>query len=358
MSMTSRERVLAALQHRPPDRTPVFEYVILPEMAQTLLGRPFAEDPEYWTRLEEERGFEAAVRQMAIDRVDLASLLGHDLMYVLPNPLPRSTDYPSEPTPDFSGHDPVENLSRRNAWFREHPGKWQDEAFLIYLYLREEMEKRGLDLPLLVPAYAHGVWTDMDLMQAMVLEPEAAREHYALATERTLPLVEKYLALEIEQIGVGGDFAGNRPLISPKAYHEYIVPEVRRVSRAVHAGGAYSVNASDGNLWSVIEDFLIGCEVDGYIEIDYHATMHLDRLKAEFGDRIAFYGNLDCGNILSFGSEEDVRRHTLDCIEAGLEGGGHILTASNAITESVPLKNYRAMVNAYRDRFGLEKVRI
>jgi uroporphyrinogen-III decarboxylase len=57
--------------------------------------------------------------------------------------------------------------------------------------------------------------------------------------------------------------------------------------------------------------------------------------------------------MLSFGTPEEIRRHTLDCLEAGLGNGGHILCASNAITASVPLENYLAIVQAYRDVFGL-----
>ena len=43
-------------------------------------------------------------------------------------------------------------------------------------------------------------------------------------------------------------------------------------------------------------------------------------------------------------------------LEAGTGSGGHILCASNAITASVPLGNYVAAVNAYRDFFALPRV--
>ena len=119
-----------------------------------------------------------------------------------------------------------------------------------------------------------------------------------------------------------------------------------------------AVNASDGNLWSVIDDFIVGCEVDGYLEIDAHAGMDLHKLKREYRDRATFLGNLDCGNTLSFGSHEDIRRHVTDCLEAGRGNGGHIVCASNAITESIPLDIYLTVVNAYRDYFGLERLSV
>ena len=351
--MTSRERVEAALRHGEPDRTPILEYVLLSPVADALLGRRYAADPAHWESLVGEAGWEAAVRRRAIDGLDLALRLGHDMMYVPPNPPPGGGRPPvSEPAPDPA--DPVERLRRRNARL-EGCAPPSDDVFLVYTRLKEEMDRRGVDLPVLAPAYAHGVWTDVDLMETMLLAPDVAHRHFALATERALGLVEKYLALGLDQIGVGGDFSGTRPLISPGAYREFIVPEVRRLSRRIHAGNAYAVNASDGDLWPVLDDFLSGCEVDGYIEIDLHAGMDMARLKETCGDRVALYGNLDCGNVLSFGSAEDVRRHTIACLEAGMGHGGHILCASNAVTAGVPLENYLAVVNAYRDRFGIPR---
>ena len=130
---------------------------------------------------------------------------------------------------------------------------------------------------------------------------------------------------------------------------------MRKLSRRIHEAGLYAVNASDGNLWPVLDEFLFGCEVDGYVEIDMHAGMDMARLKSRCGDRITLYGNLDCGTILTFGSPDDVRKHTISCLEAGMGNGGHILCASNAITASVPLENYLAVLNAYRDTFNLPR---
>ena len=176
-----------------------------------------------------------------------------------------------------------------------------EESSLVYVFLKAEMKRRDVDLPILAPAYMHGAWTDIDLMQTMLLAPEVAHRHFSIATQRALQSIEKYIDLGIDQIGVGGDFSGTKPLISPEAYREFIVPEVRTLSRRIHQSNRYAVNASDGNLWPMIDDFLLGCEVDGYLEIDMFAGMDMGRLKSAYGDRITLYGNLDCGNTLSFG---------------------------------------------------------
>ena len=352
MTMTSRERIAAALSHREPDRTPVFEYVLLSPLADLLLGRLYGGDPANWSALVDQLGWEGAVRRNAVDRVDLAVLLGHDMIYASPVPPPTSTS--ASPPPSDPTDDPVENLRRRNERTAQSMSP-EDDPLLIYAFLKEEMQRCQVDLPLLAPAYRHGVWTDVDLMQTMLLAPQVAHHHFSLATENGLALIDKYASLGIDQAGVGGDFAGNRPIISPAAYREFIVPQVCKLSRRLHQLGMFAINASDGDLWPVIDDFILGCEVDGYLEIDMYAGMDLARLKAAYGDRVTLYGNLDCGSVLSFSSPEEVRKHTISCLEAGAGNGGHILCASNAITASVPLENYLAVVNAYRDLFHLPR---
>jgi hypothetical protein len=250
--------------------------------------------------------------------------------------------------------DPVEEMARRVKMPEETPDQPSDERLFIYGCLREEMTKRGLDLPILAPAYAHGASTDVVLLQAMVLAPDLVKNFFAGRTRGASGLIRRYHELGIEMIGIGGDFAGTRgPICSPDAYRVFMAPELKKLADLIHGFGRAAVNASDGNLWPVIDDFLTGCGVDGYIEIDSFAGMDLGELKKRFGRRITFLGNLDCGNTLSFGSVEDVKRHTRECLEKGWGNGGHVLCASNAITATVPLANYFAVYDAYREFFGL-----
>ncbi len=364
--MTSRERVCAAFAHGQPDRTPLFEYVLLPPVAESVLGGPFVEylaGMEPWLDLARESGFENALRRYAKGRAAIAERLGHDLLFVSPNPVPGAP-YMYDPLSELGARfevdregDPVERLRARNGRVRQTMmGALPPDSLLVYDFLREEMARRELDLPILAPAYFHGIWTDVDLMQVMLIEPEVAREHFHLATRRTMSVIADYARRGIEMIGIGGDFAGTRLLISPESYRVFIVPEVRACAEAVRRAGAWSVNASDGDLWPVMDDFLVGCGVDAYLEIDMGAGMDLARLKREYGARITFFGNMDCGKILSFSPSEEIGRVTRQILDAGGSEGGHVFTASNAITSSVPLGNYLAMVNAYRDYFGIPPV--
>jgi len=161
------------------------------------------------------------------------------------------------------------------------------------------------------------------------------------------------VALGADIIGLGGDLAADGgPLISPAHYREFVMPQVREQARAAHRLGALATTASDGNLWPLIDDLLIGAEVDGFEEIDFAAGMDLRRLKARFGERITFIGSVDVRWVLCRGTPEETRAHVNDLIEAGW-GGGHVLMSSNCIHEDVRAENFRAYVEAYRERFGI-----
>ncbi|HOL65988.1 MAG TPA: uroporphyrinogen decarboxylase family protein [bacterium] len=351
--MSSRQRLLHTLKHQSPDRTPIFEYVLQPPVADAILDRNYV----YGSRLTDyirEHGWEKGIRQLATDMVELAQRLGHDLIYATCNVLPAEKSRPAgaaEKLPE----DPVVQMEERLKREEEQGFSVAEEAFFIYFCLREEMAARNLDLPILAPACLHGIWTDTVLMEAMVLAPELVRRHYGHRTRLAEVYLKHYHRAGVDLVSVGGDFAGSRgPFCSPRAYREYIVPEVRKVSEMAHRYGFWTLNASDGNLWPVIEDFLLTCQVDGYLEIDAFAGMELGELKRRFGQKITFFGNLDCGALLTFGTPSDVEKATRECLEKGWGNGGHVLCASNAITSSVPLANYLAIYRAYARFFGLK----
>jgi uroporphyrinogen decarboxylase len=352
--MNSRERVNAAFDHRTPDRTPVFEYVMHSPVAQAVLGHPYedfgADCAAWYIHARNLGGYDKALTQYAADRVELALRLEHDLIYCVPEPPPENT-VPSVPPPVFD--DPVDAVEYNNRLMERNLEK-PFEGFRVYTLIQEELGRRGFDLPVYAPAFKHGIWTNVNLMQTMALEPDTAHRHFELCTALAIRQIKTYIDLDIDIIGIGGDFAGNMPLISPAMYRDFIMPELKKLTAYIRENGKRSVNASDGMIWDALDYFLTGSGVDGYGEVDAGAGMDLKRLKERYGNRITFLGNIDAGNLLSFGTEEEIKAATVRCIQAGWGSGGHIFTASNAITASVPLKNYFTMVNAYREYFDLK----
>ncbi|MBN2211165.1 MAG: hypothetical protein JW709_07190 [Sedimentisphaerales bacterium] len=357
--MTSTERIQAAFKHQSVDRTPMFEYVLLSPIADILLGRPYLGDPDTFAKAVGALGWRQAVEQSAQDILDLAVKLDHDMIYVCPNPPRKGFKHGGYiATNNDILNDPVETIKKTNDVAQQNLARTEDERLLIYELLQKQMQRRSLNLPVMAPAYRHGIWTNTALMQTMLLAPEVAHEHFHLATQLAQKSIDEYFQRNVSIIGIGGDFAGNTLLISPAAYREFIVPELKILSDYIRQRGAWSVNASDGNLWPVIDDFLIGCRVDGYLEIDHQAGMNLHMLKERYGAEITLFGNIDCGTILTFGSKEEIKNHVTTCLDDGWGDGGHVFCASNAIASGVPLENYLTMLNAYREYFKLDRFQI
>ena len=175
------------------------------------MGRPFAVDAANFESIAAECGWKAAVRRMAIDYVELAAKMNYDMLYVPANPAPpKKNRGGASAFPDPVSKDPVEDVLRRVERAQEAGIPQHEDGFLIYTMLREEMDARDLDLPLGVPAATHGVWKDTALMLTMLVAPEVARRHFANATRTSRALIDAYIAIGIDVIGIGGDIAVTR----------------------------------------------------------------------------------------------------------------------------------------------------
>ena len=63
-------------------------------------------------------------------------------------------------------------------------------------------------------------------------------------------------------------------------------------------------------------------------------------------------GNVDCGNLLTFGTEEEVIKETKKCLDIGAPGGGYILSSSNSIHSGVKPENFLAMMKTVK-KYGI-----
>lgn len=371
---------MAAFEHREPDRTPFFEKLIKWPIADLVLGRPHAaENWEYQMERLADGDWRGLMLQQARDIIDTAKVLGMDLIRLSPNGLPGPkperldqgvwqvgetiyTRLPSgwvrskslKPSAAISEEEEERNLI---AWAEQEPGEqpYREDEWLVFTEAKRIIKQENLDLAIFVSAYTIPVATLPRPVWPWFRErPEALRLYYRRCTEHGLRLAREAIRRGAHIVGFGGDLACDHgPMISPKDYSQFIAPCIRAQAEEAHALGVCCSNASDGDLWPVLDSFLLETDVDGFEEIDYAAGMDLRRLKQRYGERICFIGNMDIRWILTRGTVEEVRRATVDCIEAGWGNGGHILMSSNCIHEDVKPENFFAYVQAYRDYFGL-----
>ncbi len=381
--MTSRQRVLAALRHEEPDRTPFFEKLVKSPIADLILGRPHAEvNFNYRMQRLADGDWRGLMEQTARDIIDVAQLLGFDLVRLGPNPLPgprpqrlgpdrwqvgsviqellcsgwvRTTAVaPQPPLPP----EQQEEALRRSVRTPYEPRALTDDEWIVFRTARRLIDERGLDLAIFSQVYGMPVATlGPILFEWFHTDRESLHLYYQRCSQAALDRARQLRAEGADLIGLGGDLASDHgPLIAPRDYAEFLAPRLREQSDALHALGAFTSNASDGDLWPLLDHFLLDADVDAFEEIDYAAGMDLARLKARYGWRICFIGNIDIRHILTAGTEQEARAATIECLKQGAGHGGHILMSSNCIHESVQPKSFFAYVNAYRNYFGLDPV--
>jgi uroporphyrinogen-III decarboxylase len=116
------------------------------------------------------------------------------------------------------------------------------------------------------------------------------------------------------------------------------------------------VYTSDGNHHAIKDDFFFNSEIDGYKEVDQAAGMTWPWLIENGVDReVCILGNTDARYSLCLGTPEQVKAEVRQSLDYGRQSpGGHILHNSHSVHEDVQVENYYAVIEAYREYFGLE----
>lgn len=190
-----------------------------------------------------------------------------------------------------------------------------------------------------------------NFLMMMFTEPEFVEEMLDKIVDNQIELARNALKLGADFIVDTDDYAFNSgPLFSPDMFEDMIVPRLTKFTDAVHAAGGKLIKHTDGNVNKILPH-IVSCGVDAYHSIDPMAHMDLENVKKLYGDKITLFGNVDCGNLLSFGTTEDVRQAVRNCIKVAGKGGGYIMASSNTIPASAKPENLQMMIDATRE-FG------
>ncbi len=382
MAWTSRERVIAAIEHREPDRVPIDINPV----------------PDFYLKLKDYLGLEIeeeikpGFMEEAIPHPEVLAALGADLISVKLGSAKRPR--PTPPRPDLvvddwgvglkrvfqpgggsylePVHHPLADASiddlEKYPWPEpDLPGRGEGaEAAAKRLY-------EGTDLALMGRFGGTIVQTALYMMGferwlvCVVSEPEFAGvlldkiTDIAMALDRIgLEATAKYLHI----FKVSGDDFGMQtgPLYSPKTFRTLFLPRLRRRWQAARKY-LDQVNPdvkimfhSCGGVRPLIPDLIeIGLQI--LDPVQPRATgMDSAELKREFGDRLTFHGGVDEQQILPLGSQEDVEEEVRRCLRAFGAGGGYILAPSHYVQADTPPANIVAMCRAAH-RYGQYPIR-
>ena len=153
---------------------------------------------------------------------------------------------------------------------------------------------------------------------------------------------------------IGDDLAGQRgPLFNPEIYRRIVKPRqkalVQHIKSLTDAKVWYH---TCGDCYPYIAELIDnGADILNPVQIGLE-NMVPATLKARFGDDIVFWGGgIDAQHVLSFSSPDVVRAHVRANVEAFKPGGGYVFNNVHNIQHGVPPANIVALFDAAHE-FG------
>jgi uroporphyrinogen decarboxylase len=131
-------------------------------------------------------------------------------------------------------------------------------------------------------------------------------------------------------------------LLQPQHLRQYILPWHKRYAELAHRHGQLFLLHSCGQVESVMPDLIEDVQIDAKHSFEDVITP-VEEFKQRWGSRVAVLGGVDV-DLLSRGTEEDVRRRTGQILVACAPAGGYACGSGNSITNYVPTRNYLAML--------------
>jgi len=190
---------------------------------------------------------------------------------------------------------------------------------------------RGIER-FLIDTIEHPEWVEF-LQERFV---EFFVEDFHRAMEATGGKIDAFLALT--DLG-----SQERILLSPEARARFIHPPLKVLAEAVHREKVRLLFHSCGAVREVVPE-LIECGVDILNPLQPAAKgMDPEGLKGEFGGRLAFHGGIDIQYLLPLEDPEAVRREVRRRVEILGEGGGYVLSPSHNLQADISLENIMAM---------------
>ncbi|GAB4445754.1 MAG: hypothetical protein Kow00120_15850 [Anaerolineae bacterium] len=350
--MSARERVLAALNRRTPDRVP-FEIsygAFTPGLMRTFRARTGSDlDPaEYFNfdvrpvryRPVPAEGLAAYHADLPpgteLDEWGVARAPGdfqhltrqiHPLQHVQ-----NAAEIARYPFPDYTQPAACQHLPAETA----------------ALHARGLAVLGELWITIFETAWAMRGMTE--LLTDFVLNPGLAAALLDRITEIRRWQARTLAAADIDVLCLGDDIATQRGmLMSPALWRDWLKPRLASIIAAARAVKPDLIifYHSDGDCRAVVPDLIeIGVTVLNPVQPE---CMDPVALKKAYGDRLAFWGTVGTQTTMPFGTPDTIRQVVRERVRTVGAGGGLLLAPTHILQPDVPWENVLAFVDAVRE---------
>ncbi len=148
------------------------------------------------------------------------------------------------------------------------------------------------------------------------------------------------------------------PMLSPAMWRKWLKPRLRRVLDAYRVASPNIILAyhSCGSVLPFIDELIeVGVQVLNPIQVTAHG-MDAGWLKRTYGQHLAFCGGVDQRQVLPLGAPADVEQEVRRRIAELGPGGGYVLAPTHDIQADTPVENVLAVFDSAR-RWGAYPLR-
>jgi uroporphyrinogen decarboxylase len=392
-TMTSRERILAALNHQPTDRIPI-DFggtrqsgiaVIAYHLLRQHLNLPSPKPARVFDLFQ----MLAEIDQDVADRfgADCVGLYRPDIAFGIPNrdwktttlfdgtPVQVPGEYHPVQEPDgslvlFRNNRPVARMPHNGFYFdrlEQYPGAthpdldtWEPPRLAPEVFDHYHQQANSLfnntDKAIVAPFgppyelfYGLGTGGFENWMITFASEPTYIRQLYRKLVDAWLDHLKQLHAAvgnQIHVLQICDDFGTqNAPFLSPKMFRDLVAPAYKEGLDWIHANTTWKILLhSDGAILPLLP-VIIQMGVDCLNPVQTSAAgMNPAILKREFGNQLVFWGgSCDPQTTLTHGTPQEVAKETRRNIETLAPNSGYIFAPIHNIQANVPPRNITAL---------------
>lgn len=198
-----------------------------------------------------------------------------------------------------------------------------------------------------------GAWAEAALLTGvdrLIMEtfddPLWVKELLSLLKERTVRIVRKLKNTNIELLEIS-ETDTSTSLISPRIFEKFVLPYDAEIVNAAHSAGIPTTFHDCGKCMDILE-LIVATETNAIETLappGLNGDANLAEIKKRVGDKVCLIGGVDQANVLERGSADSVEEEVKRCIEEAGEGGGYIMMTSDHFF-NVPVENIDAYAEA------------
>lgn len=365
MALTSKERLLRALNRQTPDRLPVTTHHVMPYFTDTYMNgiRPdeffdfFELDAIRWpvpVKADASKGEFLDPAQGPPKFLQVSRVLSND--WRIESEQLLDTEYQTTRYTVVTPKGSLTTVLQANSyteWVSERLVKEKPDLDIVAAYqttplcdtnavarVAEDFGQRGIVRGFVVPFDIYGqpgCWQDFCCIrgtQQAIMDtyddPQWVHEFLGVLQRRKLAYVRSLKGSRYDLMELGGGDASTT-VISPRLFHEFVAPYDTPLIEAAHEAGVRIVYHTCGGMMPILEDIaaMKPDAMETFTPPAMHGDTDLAEAKRRIGDKVCIIGGFDQGHYFKDCSPEETRAYVRRCFETAGTGGGYILAPSD-----------------------------